>query len=154
MTGSVCACVMYGLWRHFVNVFEVNLANTVFSPVVRQIKSNQIINLPSPCARENSTRCGAQLKYVHIVSWLRFECHFSEVRPGDIRRRRQLEICPIRAVLPACGDDTFYAHIDASAYCGYGSSGARGSRFDQSVRRSSRFNQSEQSSRHATRGTV
>ena len=46
MTVNVCACVMYGLWRHFVNVFEVmyglwrhfvnvfevNLANTrVFS---------------------------------------------------------------------------------------------------------------------------
>ena len=45
------------------------------------------------------------------------------MRPGDIRRRRQLEIRPIRAVLPACDDDTFYAHIDASAYCGDGSSG-------------------------------
>ena len=79
---------------------------------------------------------------------------FSEVRPGDIRRRRQLEIRPIRAVLPACDDDTFYAHIDASAYCGDGSSGARGSIFDQSVRKSSRFNQSEPSSRHATTKTA
>ena len=77
------------------------------------------------------------------------ECHFARAQSGDIRRWR-----PIRAVLPACDDDTFYAHIDASAYCGDGSSGARGSRFDQSVRKSSRFNQSEPSSRHATTKTA
>ena len=50
---------------------------------------------------------------------------------------------------PTRNNDTFYAHIGASAYCGDGSSGARVSRFAQSVRKSSRFNQSEPSSRHA-----
>ena len=77
------------------------------------------------------------------------EYHFARAQSGDIRRWR-----PIRAVLPARNNDTFYAHIDASAYCGDGSSGARGSRFDQSVRKSSRFNQSEPSSRHATTKTA
>ena len=36
------------------------------------------------------------------------------MRLGDIRRRRQLEIRPIRAVLPARDDDTFYARGDSS----------------------------------------
>ena len=96
------------------------------------------------------TRCGAQRKHVNITRSHGHECHFAEVQSGDIRRWQSTN----RSRPPTCDNETCDAHIDASAYCGDGSSGARGSRFDQSVRRSSRFNQSEQSSRHATRGIV
>ena len=55
--------------------------------------------MTSICER---TQCGAQRKHVNIIRSHGHECHFAEVQSGDIRRRRQLEIRPIRAVLPAC----------------------------------------------------
>ena len=132
MTVTVCGCVMYGLWRHLVNVFEINL-------VVRQIKKKKNVTtcsviLHSSCPsrfvveirmpfrrgaiRRHSTAATARdssnqsrppgMRRRHVLRahrrvrvlwrWV-IGCKGLQIRPISAK---ELEIQPIRAVLPAC----------------------------------------------------